>query len=465
MIAAPAPLVFGFAADATQIQRILYAAGLLPIEIGGLALLYRLWRGGSLSGSILNILPIVDVAGLAVMQLVATPLAPDPLYPVFLVLPVMYALLLPKRQSLIVGVLTGAAYAFSASMHQAWHYYGVLVFIERVGCVPLVTWIVSLGAELQHRQVERLQVVSGISEAVHTTLDSEFLTCETVETLAGILGLRTWRLCVVERAGRGVLFEAAMGRPGGVSVSTADPDRHDSPGFVPLGRLEADECHELLPILVQGDAEVVFCAPEQDIRRLASEDRIVLQAVGRELLVAVENRRLYAVTKRLSVTDSLTGLHNRRYLAGRIAEEIGRARRYEKQVSLLMLDGDDFKRVNDEHGHRVGDDVLVELARLMCGCVRDIDVVARYGGEEFCILLPETDAAGARRVAEKLCGTVAGHVFGPGVELTVSAGLATFPDHAQTAEDLQQIADNALYEAKTRGKNRVCAPAAPPRAS
>lgn len=459
MVFAPAPLLFGFAADATELQRALYISGLLFIEAGGALLLHRAWRGRPLSGPVLTALPAVDIAGLAVMELAASKAVPDPLYPVFLILPVLYALLVPKRQALAIGAVAGLAFAAAAATRQAWDYSAVLVYAERVVCLPLVTWLVALGGEQQRRQVERMQVVAGISEAVHTSLDAEFLTSDTVEVLADVLGLPSWQLYVLARQSRSILFEACIAHSGAVSISTSVPEWHSEvPSESSLGVFATDPAFEAVPILVEADAEVVLCAPPHDLHRLTPEDRIVLQAVARELLVAVENRRLYGVAMKLSLTDALTGLFNRRHLADRIAEEIGRARRYGQQVSLLMLDGDDFKHVNDEYGHRVGDEVLVQLAALMRSTVREVDVIARYGGEEFCVLLPETDAHGARQVAEKICSAVASHSFGPGVRITLSCGIATFPDHVDTAEDLQQVADSALYSAKSRGKNRVCVP-------
>jgi diguanylate cyclase (GGDEF)-like protein len=138
-----------------------------------------------------------------------------------------------------------------------------------------------------------------------------------------------------------------------------------------------------------------------------------------------------------------------------------RVRRYETTVSVLLIDIDFFKRVNDTHGHLVGDDVLTEIAELLQRAVRAVDVVARYGGEEFVIVLPETGAVGAASFAERIRELVEAKTFvqtpdGTGLHITASIGVATFPSPGvQTVEDLLAKADQALYRAKAEGRNLV----------
>ena len=170
-----------------------------------------------------------------------------------------------------------------------------------------------------------------------------------------------------------------------------------------------------------------------------------------------DNARLEA----LATTDPLTLLLNRRALVDRLAAEMDRARRYGTVVTLLMVDIDHFKRINDTYGHLVGDDVLREVATLLQGAVRTVDVVARYGGEEFIIVLPETHEEGAIAFAERLRERIEGQEFGrggrAGLRLTTSIGVATFPSPlVESTEDLFGRADAALYRAKADGRNRVC---------
>jgi two-component system cell cycle response regulator len=169
-----------------------------------------------------------------------------------------------------------------------------------------------------------------------------------------------------------------------------------------------------------------------------------------------DNRRL----EQLALTDPLTKVLNRRALTDRLAAEMGRVNRYESTVSLLLIDLDHFKRVNDNYGHLVGDDVLTEMAGLLQNAVRAVDVVARYGGEEFVVVLPETGSPGASRFAERLREVIEAHPFSRGagstLRLTASIGVATYPSpNLETVEAFLAAADQALYRAKAEGRNRV----------
>jgi two-component system, cell cycle response regulator len=169
-----------------------------------------------------------------------------------------------------------------------------------------------------------------------------------------------------------------------------------------------------------------------------------------------DNRRL----EQLARTDPLTRVLNRRALTERLVAETERVKRYESEVSLLLIDLDHFKKVNDNYGHLVGDDVLAEMAAYLQGAVRAVDVVARYGGEEFVVVLPETGAPGAQAFAERLREGVEARAFTRGsggtLQLTASIGVATFPSPGiDSPEDLLAAADQALYRAKAEGRNRV----------
>jgi diguanylate cyclase (GGDEF)-like protein len=173
-----------------------------------------------------------------------------------------------------------------------------------------------------------------------------------------------------------------------------------------------------------------------------------------------------AELERLSVTDELTGLANRRRLTAELDRELRRSDRHGHPFAILMLDVDRFKHFNDTFGHPAGDAVLQRLANTLRECVRDVDTVARYGGEEFMVILPETPAAEAARVAERIRARTEKDRFTPvggSVELsvTVSVGYAVFPEHAGTPDALIEAADQALYRSKKSGRNRVRAAARP----
>jgi two-component system cell cycle response regulator len=164
--------------------------------------------------------------------------------------------------------------------------------------------------------------------------------------------------------------------------------------------------------------------------------------------------------RRLADTDSLTSLYNKRYLSENLRLEVARADRYQNRLSLLMVDVDDFKQINDHCGHITGDAVLQQIAALFVKGVRTIDFVARYGGEEFAIVLPETDAIGAELVAERLRQQIAGHRFldadgEPLGQVTISVGIAGYIRGVGDADELVKLADARLYEAKQAGKNAV----------
>ena len=161
---------------------------------------------------------------------------------------------------------------------------------------------------------------------------------------------------------------------------------------------------------------------------------------------------------RMTIVDGLTQIHNKRYLFEALEKELIRARRYERDLSVLMFDIDFFKRINDQYGHLAGDHVLRELARIVQDRIRRDEVFARYGGEEFVIVLPETSLAGAVALAENLKARVSSHGFsfqGEQIPVTISIGCALLQDD-KAATDLIQRADEKLYQAKRSGRNRVC---------
>jgi two-component system chemotaxis response regulator CheY len=184
-------------------------------------------------------------------------------------------------------------------------------------------------------------------------------------------------------------------------------------------------------------------------------------AIGARIL-ALESRLTESRNSaaELAVRDGLTALYNRRAFDERLADEVQRAVRYQRPLSLLMIDIDNFKMYNDRHGHPQGDVLLRELSSLFLGCVRSTDFVARYGGEEFTVILPETAAANAAAVAgtilERVCAyPFAGRETQPGGALTVSIGVAGHDDSQPEPARLLSAADQALYRAKGLGRNRV----------
>ncbi len=182
-----------------------------------------------------------------------------------------------------------------------------------------------------------------------------------------------------------------------------------------------------------------------------------LESVADICATAIQNAHYVERVKQLAYLDGLTGIFNRRHFEMRILEEIERARRYNTAMAIIMADIDHFKRLNDEFGHVLGDEVLRQVSSLFHQQVRRIDVVCRYGGEEFCVLLTQANSEQAMSIADKLRKMVAGWQF-PGVPctVTISAGVAAFPQHGTTRDQLVKAADAALYAAKQAGRNQVC---------
>jgi len=195
-------------------------------------------------------------------------------------------------------------------------------------------------------------------------------------------------------------------------------------------------------------------------KTFASGFEQTLESLADICATAILNAQHVERVRQLAYLDGLTGIFNRRFFEMRIVEEIERANRFDAKLSVVMLDIDQFKRLNDDFGHLLGDEVLRQVSSIFCDHLRKIDVVSRYGGEEFAILLPETGSQSAWQVAEKLRCFVEKREF-PGVArpVTISAGTATFPDHGRTRDELVKAADAGLYAAKQAGRN--CVQAAP----
>jgi diguanylate cyclase (GGDEF)-like protein len=187
--------------------------------------------------------------------------------------------------------------------------------------------------------------------------------------------------------------------------------------------------------------------------------RVLLEPAG----VALDNSILLKRAQALSVTDDLTSLYNSRYLNQVLRRETKRASRNGRPLSLLFIDLDGFKAVNDTHGHLCGSRALVEAAAVIRGSARETDVVARFGGDEFALVLPDTGADGAYAVGERIRERIAAHQFlaadGLNLRLTASVGVATLPDAANSSEDLMHAADAAMYLVKDSGKNGIQAAA------
>ncbi len=244
-----------------------------------------------------------------------------------------------------------------------------------------------------------------------------------------------------------------------------------------LGRREAALLFGRETAMELGDDTDIVLVPLSDqgslvgllLMTIASEDRRApldrvqtIEIFANQAVTALRSAKQYDAIRRLTIIDGLTPAYNHRYFQESLQREIHRqARRENGRFSLAMLDIDNFKRINDTHGHQAGDEILKGLVQHLQSNVRDADTVARYGGEEFAIILPDQTLDGALEVSERIRKVLAEEIFlptesGVPVHVTVSIGLATYPEDGTTASALVSRADAALYQAKRAGKDRVC---------
>ncbi|HET6795865.1 MAG TPA: diguanylate cyclase [Gemmatimonadales bacterium] len=210
--------------------------------------------------------------------------------------------------------------------------------------------------------------------------------------------------------------------------------------------------------VANGDLDVDLPAAKGEVGDLTAVFNHMVERLrlGRQELDAMNERlrNQNEELERLSTVDSLTGLHNRRFLTQRLSDELLRSYREKCSFTVLMADVDEFKKYNDAFGHPAGDEVLKKVASILLGSTRAVDCTARYGGEEFAVLLADTVGEGALQVAERIRARVAAEEFA-GRKITISIGMAEFPVHGHTAEAVISRADEALYAAKRGGRNRI----------
>ena len=213
------------------------------------------------------------------------------------------------------------------------------------------------------------------------------------------------------------------------------------------------------PVVTQQAVTGILALGGGSVGPLEPDTERILGTVANLAHIVVENSRLWERVRNLSMRDSLTELYNHRHSIDLVSNEVQRVGRYQESFSILMVDVDHLKDINDRHGHPAGDAVLRELAQILKDALRTVDSVGRYGGEEFIAVLPHTSYDEARLTAERLRQKVVARAFRAGlapVPVTVSVGVATYPsDKVDSANTLIREADLALYRAKQGGRNRV----------
>jgi diguanylate cyclase (GGDEF)-like protein len=330
---------------------------------------------------------------------------------------------------------------------------------------------------LMQRQSELEMATHRISSAISSTLELEPILQSAVEEVGRALKARRSAL---------VLWQEGTSKPEGMSVyerevlspddtatesfSRRDRRQHQERGQGHTGPIsDRDDCArdgEEQSLQVPGPLEVPITyrnsvigvlVVEDDTpgRNWEDEEELMVKTVSDQLAVAISHARLFRQVQTQAMTDALTGLYNHRYFQERLERELKLADRNDDKVSLILLDLDHLKRINDSLGHRAGDSALCHVARLMQTTVRGVDICARYGGEEFVVILPQCDREGAIMVAERLRESIASTPVQKIGQVTASIGVATYPSSARSKEELVEMSDRAMYLAKAAGRNRV----------
>lgn len=334
---------------------------------------------------------------------------------------------------------------------------------------------------LLDQNILQLYALYNISKTISATLEMEKLLSQVVDGVSRALKLHKINVMLITADGtelyivsgtgisdetRNIRFKMGDSIYGWLAITGEaelinDPFKH--PKFKPTYGLD-DDVSSLICAPFKGRGQVIGVMNAYrvggDVFDEASYELLI--ATAGQIGIALENVRLFEATKVLAITDGMTSLYNYRYFAERLNEEFERAGRYKRELSIIMMDIDFFKKYNDAQGHPKGDELLRNFAGILKKVMRNSDIIARYGGEEFIVILTETSKNTAIETAERLRKAVESSDFEgggtqPGGRVTVSIGVASHTDGPGSPEELVKSADAALYRAKEEGRNRVCA--------
>ena len=336
------------------------------------------------------------------------------------------------------------------------------------------------GSKVQ-TSAKRLAILTDVVKTANSILEPRKVIELVMEKIRHLIPSEAWSLLMVDEDKQELVFEAALGAKGRDVAAFRLKIGEGVAGWVAQSGKPAivndvardPRFTQRVDSRTQFETRSILCAPLVSRGRTIGVLEILNKLGGRfthadlalvltlvePCAIAIENAILFQRTEQLTITDDLTRLFNSRYLNLYLGREIKRCKRHGISLSVIFLDLDGFKNVNDQFGHLAGSGTLTEVGGILAQGVRESDIIARYGGDEFVVVLPETPASGALVIAERLRRAIEEHRFleGQGISARISAsfGIATYPDHALSPEGLIQKADQAMYRVKEREKNGI----------
>jgi diguanylate cyclase (GGDEF)-like protein len=327
----------------------------------------------------------------------------------------------------------------------------------------------------------RLAILTDVVKTANSILEPRKVIELVVEKIRQLIPSEAWSLLMVDEEKQELVFEVALGAKGKEAASirpkigegvagwvaeTGKPaivnDVKRDPRFAPhVDAKTSFETRSILcaPLVSRGRTIGVLEILNKRGGSFSKTDLEQVLTLVEPCAIAIENAILFQRTEQLTITDDLTRLFNSRYLNLYLGREIKRCKRHGIPLSVIFLDLDGFKGINDQYGHLAGSGTLTEVGGILALGVRESDILARYGGDEFIVVLPETPASGALVIAERLRRAIEEHRFlepqGIAARISASFGISTYPDHALSPEGLIQKADQAMYRVKEREKNGI----------
>lgn len=331
-------------------------------------------------------------------------------------------------------------------------------------------------SELEKSQAQ-LEMIYENSRILASILDAESVVNEVMKIMGEILGYHSYAMVFKDRAGKLYFRARSANGENSFHPRPCPPEGTELVRkIIELGEpaclkniitrfdykpLSADSRSLMLvPLTLHSTAMGVLVAESNNENKFHDKDIQMLSIVARSAALALENADLHRRTEELTINDELTETFNYRYFVQKLQEEKRRAARYNSPLSLIMVDIDWFKKLNDSYGHEIGNLVLRCLSEIIKKCIRDVDVFCRYGGEEFVIILPQTPQVEATQIAERIRQQIEKAVIDTAkagkLKVTVSVGLTSYPENGKSQDELLGVADQALYRAKGKGRNLVC---------